>query len=114
MADDVNLLWIHHRAAARGKTLEVKMSRQDRPPTGQNRRGGKREGAGRPRGAKDRGTPLKHIRELAQSHTEDGVLTIAKMMQDESNSAGVRFAAAKAILDRACGKPRKGRIDLFR
>jgi hypothetical protein len=95
-----------HRCAA----LEVKMPGKNRPPKGQNPRGGKREGAGRPRGANGRGTPLKHIRELAQSHTEEGVLTIANMMRDESNNARVRFAAAKAILDLGWGKPRKAEV----
>ncbi len=66
-----------------------------RPPRGQNPRGGKREGAGRPRGP----TAFKHLRELAQSHTEDGLRTIAAMMNHKSNPARLRLAAANAILD---------------
>jgi hypothetical protein len=46
---------------------KVKMPRKNRPPKGQNPRGGKREGAGRPRGP----TAFKHLRELAQSGTPD-------------------------------------------
>ena len=63
-----------------------------RPPRGQNPRGGKREGAGRPRGP----TAFKHLRDLAQSGTEEAIGTIADMMNDESNPARLRLAAAKA------------------
>jgi len=77
-----------------------------RPPRGQNPRGGKREGAGRPRGP----TAFKHLRDLAQSGTEEAVLTIADMMNDKSNPARLRLAAAKAILERGYGKPRKAEM----
>ena len=77
-----------------------------RPPRGQNPRGGKREGAGRPRGP----TAFKHLRDLAQSGTEEAVLTIADMMNDKSNPARLRLAAAKAILERGWGKPRKAEV----
>ena len=82
------------------------MPRINRPPKGQNPRGGKREGAGRPPGPNGRGAAFKHLRDLAQSGTEEAVLTIADMMNDKSNPARLRLAAAKAILDRGFGKPR--------
>ncbi len=88
------------------------MSSQDRPPKGQNRRGGKREGAGRPRGRKGGGAAFKELRELARAQTEDAILRIVDMMRT-SDDPRLRLSAAKVILDRAFGKPRKGRIDLF-
>jgi hypothetical protein len=92
------------RAEARCTTLELKMPRH-RPPGGQNPRGGKREGAGRPRGP----TAFKHLRDLARSRTEEGVLTIATVMRT-SNNARLRLACAKAILDLGWGKPRKAEV----
>jgi len=77
-----------------------------RPPRAQNPHGGKREGAGRPRGP----TAFKHLRELAQSGTEEAIGTIADMMNDESNPARLRFAAIKVILERGWGKPPKGEV----
>ena len=81
------------------------MPRKDRPPKGQNPRGGKREGAGRPRGSSGRGAAFKHLRQLARSRTEEGLLTIVNIMRT-AKDARLRLAAAKAILDRGFGKPR--------
>ena len=85
------------------------MPRQDRPPKGQNPRGGKREGAGRPPGPNGRGAAFKHLRELARSYTEEAVLTIVEMMRT-AEDPWVGLACAKAILDRGFGKPRKGEV----
>jgi hypothetical protein len=90
--------------------LEVKMPRKNRPPKGQNPRGGKRDGAGRPRGPNGRGAAFKHLRELARSHTEDAIQTIVNIMNNKSNDAWVRLACANAILDRGYGKPREGEV----
>jgi hypothetical protein len=85
------------------ETLEVKMPRKDRPPKGQNPRGGKREGAGRPRNGL--GAALKHLRALKQSNTKEAILATVDMMR-YAKDARLRLACAKAILDRAFGKPR--------
>jgi hypothetical protein len=74
------------------------MPRTNRPPKGQNPHGGKREGAGRPRGPNGRGAAFKHLRELARSHTEQA--------KDER----LCLACANAILDRGYGKPREGDV----
>lgn len=86
------------------------MPRKNRPPKGQNPHGGKREGAGRPPGPNGRGAAFKHLRELARSHTEDAIQTIVNIMHNKSNDAWVRLACAKAILDRAFGKPLEGQV----
>jgi hypothetical protein len=93
----------------RCETLEVKMPRKSRPPKGQNPRGGKREGAGRPPGPNGRGAAFKHLRELARSHTEEAVLTIVNIMH-KSKDEWLRLACANAILDRGFGKPREGQV----
>ena len=84
------------------------MPRIDRPPKGQNPRGGKREGAGRPPGPNGRGAAFKHLRELARSYTEEAVLTIDTMRK--SKDGWLRLACANAILDRGFGKPREGQV----
>jgi hypothetical protein len=85
------------------------MPRIDRPPKGQNPRGGKREGAGRPPGPNGRGAAFKHVRELARSHAEEAFLTIVDIMRT-SEDAWLRLDCAKAILDRAFGKPREAQV----
>jgi hypothetical protein len=47
---------------------------------------------------------------LAQSGSEEAIGTIADMMNDESNPARLRLAAAKAILERGWGKPREAEV----
>jgi hypothetical protein len=93
----------------RCETLEVKMPRTNRPPKGQNPHGGKREGAGRPRGPNGRGAAFKHLRELARSHTEQAFLKIVNIM-DNSKDDRLCLACANAILDRGHGKPREGEV----
>jgi hypothetical protein len=89
--------------------MEVKMPRKNRPPKGQNPRGGKREGAGRPPGPNGRGAAFKHLRELARSYTEEAVLTIVNIMR-KSRDDRLRLDCANAILDRGFGKPREGEV----
>jgi len=74
------------------------MPRKDRPPKGQNPRGGKREGAGRPRGSSGRGAAFKHLRQLARSRTEEGLLTIVNIMRTAKDRT--------AALGRCQGHPR--------
>jgi len=82
---------------------------KNRPPQGQNPRGGRREGAGRPPGPNGRGAAFKHLRELARSCTEEAFLTIVKLMRTSKDQRR-RLACAKVILDRAYGKPRAGQV----
>lgn len=71
-------------------------------------KGGRRAGAGRPKGAVSRATKQAKatLSDLARQHTSTalGVLVdVAKKGESES----ARVAAANAILDRAYGKPRQ-------
>ncbi len=66
--------------------------------------GGKREGAGRPKGALNKATA--DVRVAAQQYTEEALTVLAKVMRD-SDSDAARVAAANSILDRAHGKPRQ-------
>lgn len=65
-------------------------------------RGGKREGAGRPAGAKTK--VGAQLREAAQAFTDDALNTLAQIMR-ESESDAARVSAANSILDRGYGKP---------
>lgn len=65
-------------------------------------RGGKREGAGRPKGALNKAT--LDVREAAQSFTEEALSTLAGIMRSEAQPAAARVSAAKEILDRGHGK----------
>lgn len=65
--------------------------------------GGYREGAGRPRGAKNKAT--LELKGLAQQHAEDALKTLVEIMLSAESSDKARVAAANAILDRGFGKP---------
>jgi len=65
--------------------------------------GGRRPGAGRPKGSKNRAN--KELRNLARTYTNDALDTLAQIAQHgESESA--RVQASVALLDRAWGKPK--------
>ena len=64
--------------------------------------GGKRVGAGRPKGAANK--QPKPVKELARQYTEEALQTLASIMQ-ASESDAARVSAANAILDRGYGKP---------
>ena len=66
--------------------------------------GGRREGAGRPKGALNKAT--QGIREAAQQYTEQALATLAEVMVS-GNSEAARVAAANSLLDRGWGKPRQ-------
>lgn len=68
-------------------------------------RGGKRDGAGRPSGAKTKAGA--DVREAAQAFTDDAISTLAEIMKDSDNPAAARVAAANALLDRGYGKPKQ-------
>lgn len=65
-------------------------------------RGGKREGAGRPKGALNKAT--KDIREAAQEFSALALQTLVQVAT-EGESEAARVAASNSILDRAHGKP---------
>jgi hypothetical protein len=79
-------------------------------------RGGKRPGAGRPKGALNRATieNKANIEQLARAHTEVALRTLVEIATKESAGESARVSAATAILDRGYGKPRQsveGQID---
>ena len=65
--------------------------------------GGRRPGAGRPKGSKNRAN--RELRNLARTYTTSALETLAQIAQNgESESA--RVQASVALLDRAWGKPK--------
>lgn len=66
-------------------------------------RGGKREGAGRPKGALNKITAS--VMEAAQIYSEEALGVLASVMRDPEHPAAARVSAANALLDRAHGKP---------
>lgn len=66
-------------------------------------RGGKREGAGRPKGALNKATAC--VREAAQAFTTDALSVLAEIMREPEHPAAARVSAAQALLDRGHGKP---------
>lgn len=65
-------------------------------------RGGKRSGAGRPKGAPNKNPP--EVKLLAREYTEKAIETLANiMLTGESETA--RNQAANSLLDRGWGKP---------
>lgn len=69
-------------------------------------RGGKRPGAGRPKGARDKATVEAGatIAELARVHSGTALKTLAKIAK-EGESESARVSAANALLDRGYGRP---------
>ena len=66
--------------------------------------GGRRPGAGRPKGSKNRAN--KELRDLARTYTNDALETLAHIAQNGESEAA-RVQASVALLDRAWGKPRQ-------
>ena len=67
-------------------------------------RGGRRPGAGRPRGVPNKLS--RPLRELAALHTEDCIAVLVQL-RDRAEAEHVRLAAANALLDRGHGRPRQ-------
>jgi hypothetical protein len=70
--------------------------------------GGKRGGAGRPAGRRNRATleQKASLEDLARQHTETALSTLVQIAQ-ASESDAARVSAATAILDRGYGRPRQ-------
>jgi len=68
--------------------------------------GGKREGAGRPAGSKNRSTPHQNerITDLAKAHSELALQVLVEVATKGKTDAA-RVSAANALLDRAYGRP---------
>lgn len=64
--------------------------------------GGKREGAGRPKGSVNATT--KTLREAARAHTQDA-LGVLHQIALSGESEAARVSAANSLLDRGYGKP---------
>lgn len=77
-------------------------------------RGGKREGAGRPSGSKNRATVDQKMRlsQLAKQHAGEAILALADIAVN-GQSETARIAAACAILDRGYGKPREAGLTQY-
>lgn len=72
-------------------------------------RGGKREGAGRPKGALNKVTAS--VMEAAQDYTTQALGVLAEIMMGSEHPAAARVSAANALLDRGHGKPTQS-VDL--
>lgn len=70
------------------------------------KRGGKRAGAGRPKGAKSRATKEQKatLADLARAHTQTALQALVQIATSGESEAA-RVSAATAILDRGYGKP---------
>jgi hypothetical protein len=67
--------------------------------------GGKREGAGRPKGAVSKATA--DIKAAASEYSEAALGVLITVAKNTKAPAAARVAAANAILDRAHGKPKQ-------
>ncbi len=65
--------------------------------------GGKRAGAGRKPGQKNKATA--EIKPLAQKHAPEAIKKLIELMNDKETPAATQRAAANDILDRGYGKP---------
>ncbi len=71
-------------------------------------RGGKRAGAGRPQGRRNKATVEQKLtlEELARTHTDAALAVLIEVAQ-HGQSEAARVSAANSILDRGYGKPRQ-------
>jgi len=68
-------------------------------------RGGKREGAGRPAGVRNKVTA--DIKEIAQSFGEEAIKSLVEIVRDGEAPHAARVAAVKELLDRGYGKAKQ-------
>lgn len=67
--------------------------------------GGKREGAGRPKGSRNKVTA--DIKEIAQSFGQEAITHLVEIARDGDSPPAARVAAVKEILDRGYGKAKQ-------
>jgi hypothetical protein len=68
-----------------------------------SKRGGRRPGAGRPKGSVSKLT--RSIKERAAVHGDDALRVLAEIMNDPEQPGAVRASAAERLLDRGFGRP---------
>lgn len=69
--------------------------------------GGKRPGAGRPKGSKSKATAEARatISERAKEYTDEALQALADILKSQNAPAAAKVSAATALLDRGYGKP---------
>lgn len=67
--------------------------------------GGKREGAGRPAGSKNKITA--DVKEIAQAYGEEAVKALVEIVRDGEAPHAARVSAVKELLDRGYGKAKQ-------
>ncbi len=69
--------------------------------------GGRRPGAGRPKGARNKVTKEQKatVAEIAMAYTDRAIRVLVEIMEDSAQTGSARAVAANSILDRAHGKP---------
>ncbi|WP_454911130.1 hypothetical protein [Stutzerimonas chloritidismutans] len=67
--------------------------------------GGKREGAGRPAGRRNKVTA--DIKEIAQSFGEEAIKSLVEIVRDGEAPHAARVSAVKELLDRGYGKAKQ-------
>lgn len=80
------------------------MSEKESKPIKGNQRGGRRQGAGRPKGRKDAKTI--EIEAAAKKYGGDALKALADVAQHSANDSA-RVSAAVALLDRGYGKSKQ-------
>lgn len=68
--------------------------------------GGKREGAGRPKGSRNKVTA--DIKEIAQSFGQEAITHLVEIARDGDAPHVARVAAIREVLDRGYGKAKQG------
>lgn len=68
--------------------------------------GGKREGAGRPKGSRNKVTA--DIKEIAQSFGQEAITHLVEIARDGDAPHAARVAAIREVLDRGYGKAKQG------
>lgn len=68
--------------------------------------GGKREGAGRKPGVRNKIT--KDVKDLAQEFGEEAIKALVEIVRDGEAPHAARVAAIKEVLDRGYGKSKQG------
>jgi hypothetical protein len=55
---------------------------------------------------KEKASTREHIKALASAHAEKAITKLSEILADRNSPASSKVAAASALLDRTCGKPK--------
>ena len=55
---------------------------------------------------KEKASTRDHIKALASAHAEKAITKLSEILADKRSPANAKIAAASALLDRTCGKPK--------